>query len=526
MVEAEPIVTEPAAEAASEESPPPAPKPANDAAPAVSAPHLAAVEAAVAAGLFGGMITAASSHAEPEAAIQSEPEPAVPAEAGPAPEPIPVETAPDAAPTAEAESAAPEAESAAPEAEPETVETAELTEAEPADAGVEASTDAAGFETGPEVAPPSEAGAASVEAAPEGGEPVAAASETEAETDAAAVAMAADSEPAPSDEAEPVAKASEGLEGATAVEAPLVIHTADAAPPVLEGGLFGPLPTREPGRPKRRTVIAKRGRAGGVRRKPPFLARAVLALTTAIALSPVLLVIVGAILVRTGQIDWRVGLGELMLAWPYKIAMVGVATGILGVFAALLGGFGRLRGPALISLLLPLAVMGAFLGVRAWAGAYPPIHDVATDWTDPIAFSPALLRARGPQAAPVEPNPIVPEEAGTYINRPVSEVNADTCPGARPARLRMSPQLAFQRARQAVLDDGAAMAVDDPGRGRFEATATGLLLGFKDDVAVRVRPDAGGARVDVRSVSRNAVSTDLGVNCARVTRIVRAIQGG
>ena len=40
-------------------------------------------------------------------------------------------------------------------------------------------------------------------------------------------------------------------------------------------------------------------------------------------------------------------------------------------------------------------------------------------------------------------------------------------------------------------------------------------MGFKDDVVIRVRTDADGTLVDLRSVSRVGVS-DLGANAARI----------
>jgi uncharacterized protein (DUF1499 family) len=55
----------------------------------------------------------------------------------------------------------------------------------------------------------------------------------------------------------------------------------------------------------------------------------------------------------------------------------------------------------------------------------------------------------------------------------------------------------------------------DTAAGRLEATATTRWFGFKDDVVVRIRPDATGSRVDVRSVSRVGKS-DVGTNAARV----------
>ena len=50
---------------------------------------------------------------------------------------------------------------------------------------------------------------------------------------------------------------------------------------------------------------------------------------------------------------------------------------------------------------------------------------------------------------------------------------------------------------------------------RIEATDTTLLFGFKDDVVVRITPQAQGSVVDVRSLSRVGGS-DFGTNAKRV----------
>ena len=57
---------------------------------------------------------------------------------------------------------------------------------------------------------------------------------------------------------------------------------------------------------------------------------------------------------------------------------------------------------------------------------------------------------------------------------------------------------------------------------RIEAVDTTLLYGFKDDVVVRIRSDAGGSRMDVRSVSRVGHS-DLGVNAARIRKFLHRV---
>ena len=58
--------------------------------------------------------------------------------------------------------------------------------------------------------------------------------------------------------------------------------------------------------------------------------------------------------------------------------------------------------------------------------------------------------------------------------------------------------------------------------GHIEAIAHTMILGFRDDVAVRVRATADGSRIDIRSASRYGRS-DLGANAARVRDLISDI---
>ena len=243
-----------------------------------------------------------------------------------------------------------------------------------------------------------------------------------------------------------------------------------------------------------------------------------------LALAPALMVLAGAVGVRFGLIDWRVGVGELMLDWPAKLALIAVLGGVFATFAAVTAGFRKYGLTAAFALVLPLATLAGVSWLKSVGDGYPPVHDVATDWTRPLAFSPALLRARGPDAFPVETDPFVPASAGAYMNRRVAEVNAETCPGAKPATLSLAPAEAYARAKAALQANGFSLFSDVPAEGQLEATAAGAWLGLKDDVAVRVTPDGSGSRVDVRSVSRSGPA-DYGANCRRVTELVRALSG-
>ena len=249
-----------------------------------------------------------------------------------------------------------------------------------------------------------------------------------------------------------------------------------------------------------------------------------LTLTSIIAAIPVALVAAIAIALRLGLIDWRSGLSDLTLDWPYRFALVGLVSGLLAIFAALFAGFGRFWRRALFSLAAPVAVMGGLIWLSLIQQAYPPLHDVATDWNHPIPFSHALIAARGPRANPVEADPVIAADGGRFMNRRVAEVNADTCPQAHSIVLPVTEAEAFNRAKTAVTGAGLTVLTDEPEEGRIEATGSNLLFGFRNDLAVRIQPQGGESRIDLRSSSRES-PYDFGSNCAQVSRLVAMIQG-
>ena len=241
--------------------------------------------------------------------------------------------------------------------------------------------------------------------------------------------------------------------------------------------------------------------------------------------------LVGALAAKFNLITQQQGFDAMLiqgptesLGWAPAIALVGVLTGLIGVLVAVFGGFSKLWGKALLALLVTALTWGAFIGFGIWDRRIPSIHDVATDWSEPLMFSPTALKARGPDANPVDPSPILPLGSRAYAGRRVAEVNAETCPSARPVTIAATAAQAFASARAAVEGAGMSIITADPASGRIEATAVSLLYGFKDDVVVRVRPTGAGARIDLRAVRRTG-DNDMGANCRRIQTLVTAIAG-
>jgi uncharacterized protein (DUF1499 family) len=59
-------------------------------------------------------------------------------------------------------------------------------------------------------------------------------------------------------------------------------------------------------------------------------------------------------------------------------------------------------------------------------------------------------------------------------------------------------------------------------RRSIEAIAQTLIMGFREDVSIRIKADGEDSRVDIRSASRY-FDSDIGSNAARVTKLIEDI---
>src|SRR5258708_29389144 len=64
-----------------------------------------------------------------------------------------------------------------------------------------------------------------------------------------------------------------------------------------------------------------------------------------------------------------------------------------------------------------------------------------------------------------------------------------------------------------------------PGRrdGQIEAVGRTPIMGFRDDVSIRIRPDDDGSKIDVRSASRYG-RHDFGGNASRIRSLLEDIE--
>jgi uncharacterized protein (DUF1499 family) len=191
---------------------------------------------------------------------------------------------------------------------------------------------------------------------------------------------------------------------------------------------------------------------------------------------------------------------------------------VIAILAVALAGFAFVRvwregarglGAALGGLFIATLVLAypAYAGLRGLR--LPALTDVTTDTENPPAFS----RSRIAFAA----------RDGRYPPDPgasAREKQRAAYPQIAPLTLDIDADQAFELARKAAVNRRWQIveAIRPGGRignGRIEAVSRGFLLNLPDDVTVRVRPRADGARVDVRSASRLG-PRDLGANADRI----------
>ena len=243
-----------------------------------------------------------------------------------------------------------------------------------------------------------------------------------------------------------------------------------------------------------------------------------------VATGGLVLALVAGALVLGAALGYRTGALELgasfsVLRWGARAGVAAVAVGLGGLVLTVVRGRGEPLddlAPGLAAGVLAIAIGAVSYaipsGQQSLARAVPPIHDITTDLEDPPAFVDVLpLRAGAPNPAEYDPE--------------VAQQQREGYPDLRPIILDVPPDAAFERALSAVHALGWELVADDTGAGRIEATDTTFWYGFKDDVVVRIRPDGGGSRIDVRSKSRVGRS-DVGANAARIRAYAEQLGGG
>lgn len=215
----------------------------------------------------------------------------------------------------------------------------------------------------------------------------------------------------------------------------------------------------------------------------------------------------------SGQGLWSFREGFSVLRWAFYAAVAG---GVIAIVAFVLGRRSGVRtaGLNILAFAVALAFGGYLARQVSIASTVPAIHDVSTDLDDLPQFTALKLRDDYLEKVPDNDDPrlaaLPPLERWKAIHRQsYADVRTIRVPGNVAQVIQRVQALARERGWDVVRMDTSA--------GIVEATATTLFFRFKDDVVVRVRPDAAGrgSIVDMRSISRVGGS-DVGVNADRI----------
>jgi len=218
------------------------------------------------------------------------------------------------------------------------------------------------------------------------------------------------------------------------------------------------------------------------------------------------------IIVRSGLLEIQPALatfgGALVIA---VVALILALAAFVVIWLEGLGGMGAALSAMVIS--LALLAYPAYLGLKAHR--LPWIYDVTTDPIDPPRYE-ALARVR-----PRDANPVA--YAGLYA----AEQQRAAYPDIGPLGAGATPQAAYDAALAIVTKRRWRIVearTPQAGRrdGRIEAVARTPIMGFRDDVVIRISPLGQGARVDLRSASRYGTH-DFGANAARLRALLEDI---
>ena len=216
------------------------------------------------------------------------------------------------------------------------------------------------------------------------------------------------------------------------------------------------------------------------------------------------------LILRTGLLETGPALATFGAALVFAVLAILLAFGaLITIWRQGLSGIGR----ALRGLLLGLLLLAypAYIGSRALK--VPAISDITTDPGNPPRFE-ALARQR-------------PRDRVAYPGEKAAALQRKAYPDIVPLQLTLPVRTAYAVALEAVIKRKWSVAETRPPAANsrdavIEATALSPVMGFRDDIVIRISQISGGSRVDLRSASRYG-KTDFGANAQRLRALLEDI---
>lgn len=226
------------------------------------------------------------------------------------------------------------------------------------------------------------------------------------------------------------------------------------------------------------------------------------------------LAVFGILLGRSGAVGGWAGVAVLAAALLCALAALGFAVwAVVVIWQNGWRGTARTLGGCLLS--LTILAYPSYLALRA--AQLPWLNDVSTDLATPPLFS-SSPAARTARSGFIHPDP----------SPKTRDAQRRGYPSVQPILLDLEPEETYKLALKLAQARRWRIVEATPPKGRFgighiDAIASSRIMGFPEDVAIRIRPQAGQTRVDVRSASR-LERADVGANAARIESFADDLQ--
>jgi len=196
----------------------------------------------------------------------------------------------------------------------------------------------------------------------------------------------------------------------------------------------------------------------------------------------------------------------VMLFGGAALGTMAVLSAVVSILAIMTAVETKVTGAllAVTGLILGLAVVVPFFQTIQAGYKVPRIHDITTDLQNPPSFE-AIAAIRTADHNPLDRK--TPAQ--------LAELQLVGYPEIGPLVIDKDPARVFENAVSLVEERGWEMVAATAENGMIEATDTTRIMGFKDDVVIRISDKDGKSLVDMRSVSRIGIS-DMGTNAARI----------
>jgi hypothetical protein len=234
--------------------------------------------------------------------------------------------------------------------------------------------------------------------------------------------------------------------------------------------------------------------------------------------------VLSIIIARGGMLETLPALATFAAALLLAVVAILFA---LGAFAVIWRSGYSGVGPSLGALAIAAGILAYPAYLAATSYQLPAIWDVTTDFNDPPRLEAVARLMPTDRLSPLD-----------YPGEPFARAQRAAYPDVEPLVTTRPPAEVYQRSLEAVnqrrwqvLDARPPQParrqgrVDVPAReGRIDAVARSPIMGFRDDIVLRIRAVGDQTRLDMRSSSRHGLP-DLGANAARLRAFLEDIDG-